>query len=66
MSFTDNPIADFNRYMCEQQRQMDKLPKCYECGDPITDEWCFEMNGYFICEQCLKDNHRKSVEDVIE
>ena len=66
MYYTDNPLADFNRYDAEQERHRQKLPKCSDCGEPITDEYCFEFGGYYICEECLRDNHRKSVEDVIE
>ena len=66
MSYTDNPIADFNRWDEEQTKWLDKLPKCAECGEPIQDEECFEINGELICPECLKHNHRKWTEDYIE
>jgi len=66
MPYTDNPLADFNAHMCEQERQLNKLPKCYECGEPITDEFCYEINDECVCEKCLNDNHRKLVEDIVE
>ena len=66
MCWTDDPIADFNRHEAEQQAELDKLPVCYECGEPIQDEECFEINDELICPECLKDNHRKKVEDYIE
>ena len=65
MYYTDNPLSDFARHDAEQQAQLDKLPKCSECGYPIQEEYCWEMNGEYICERCLKDNHRVSTEDVI-
>ncbi len=66
MSWTDDPLADFYRHEAEQQKLLDKLPICYECGEPIQAEDCYEINDELICPECLKDNHRKKVEDLIE
>ena len=66
MYHTDNPLADFNRHDAEQERKRQQLPICYECGNPITDEYLYEINGEYICSECLESNHKKSVEDVIE
>ena len=63
---TDNPLADYDRHMREQQRQIDKLPKCYECGESITGELCYEFNDEYICSESLRNNHRKWVEDIVE
>lgn len=64
MLFTDNPIADFDRYCNEQQKELDRLPECCECGEKIMDEYCFEVNGEYICERCMEE-HKKSVETLI-
>ena len=64
MYYTDNPLADFNRYDAEQERKRQQLPKCYECGEPLTDDWCYEIDGEYICEECLNNNHRKRVENI--
>lgn len=66
MHYTDNPIADYNRYDADQQMELERLPVCAECGHPITDEQCFEFNGELICEECLENNHQKNTEDFIE
>lgn len=65
-SRTDDPIADFNRYEEERQAKLEKLPKCDECGEYIQDDCLYEFNDTLICEECLKDNHRKLTEDYIE
>lgn len=36
MSWTDDPVADFDRYDAEQQ--LDSLPVCECCGEPIQQE----------------------------
>ena len=66
MPWTDDPIADYDRYDAEQSRRLDSLPRCSECDHPIQDEECYEFNDELICEKCLNDNHRKWVEDYVE
>ena len=66
MSYTDNPIADFDRWDAEQTKQLKRLPKCAECREPIQDEECFEINGELICPECLQNNHRKWTSDYTE
>lgn len=66
MFYTDNPVHDFWKHDQEQQERLKKLPKCYECGERIQDEHCYEINDEYICERCMNENHRKWVEDLIE
>jgi formylmethanofuran dehydrogenase subunit E len=63
---TDDPVADYDRYDAQVQSELDRLPKCSECGNPIQDEECYEFNDELICEGCLIDNHRKWVEDYVQ
>lgn len=66
MSWTGDPLADFDRYDAEQQRELDKLPKCSYCDEPIQDDCYFEINGECVCEECLNEHHKKLVEDYIQ
>ena len=67
MSWTGDPIADFNRYDAERQRAEDRLPVCCECGEPIqTDEYYEFDAGKYICPECLDANHKHYTEDYIE
>lgn len=63
-------IPDYNelldRHEAEQQRQLDKLPKCDYCGEPIADDFLYDINGDVICEECLKDNFRKPVDYYVK
>lgn len=65
MYYTDNPVADFHRYDAERQAEIERLPICSECDERIQDEYCFEINGEYICEHCMEENHRKAVEDIL-
>ena len=63
---TDDPLADFDRWDAEQQATLNKLPKCAECGEPIQDDYCYEINDECVCPDCLDYNHKHWVEDYIE
>lgn len=62
---TDNPVADAERYYNDKEKELEKLPECDECGDPIQDECCYEINKKYICEKCLNANHRVFTENLI-
>ena len=64
--YTDDPAADYDRYSEEQDKQLQKYPQCSICDTYITDDYLYEINDEFVCEECLKDNFRKNVEDYIE
>ena len=55
MFYTDDPIADYERYDAEQQAQLDKLPKCCECKEHIQQEDAVCFKGKYICDECLED-----------
>jgi formylmethanofuran dehydrogenase subunit E len=63
MTFTDDPIADFERHDAEQQAKLDKLPLCEYCEEPIQSDYYYEIGNECICEDCLNDNFRKEVEE---
>lgn len=65
MMWTDDPVADAERHIAEQERRLDKLPECSECGEKIQDEYCFEINDEYICEHCMDENHKKAVDDIV-
>jgi formylmethanofuran dehydrogenase subunit E len=60
LSVSDDPIADFNRYDAYQQQQLDRLPKCDDCGEPIQDDY-YRINGCNICSECL-ENYKMTIE----
>lgn len=65
MILTDDPLADFDRYDRQQEEWLNSLPVCDCCGEPIQDEYCYEINGDLICEDCLDMHFRKAVDDII-
>ena len=66
MFYTDDPVKDHDRYQDEQDKQLQKLPKCSICDYHIQDDYLYEINDELICESCIKDNFRKNVEDYMD
>lgn len=62
MSYTDNPIADFEAWDAEQKKELDKLPVCNFCCDPIQDDHYYLINGDNVCHECLENEFRKDVD----
>lgn len=50
----------WERHDAEQERELQKLPKCDKCGAPLQDEYYYEIEGECICEKCLNKHYRKS------
>lgn len=63
---TDDPVADFDSWDEEQQRQLAKLPKCAYCGEPIQDDKCYLINDELVCPECLEREHEKRTDDFVE
>ena len=61
-----DPLADFDRYSAEEERELDKRPKCSDCGEPIQDEKFYLINDEFICLTCMEDNYLCWTEDYID
>lgn len=53
-------------YDAERQNELDRLPECSECGNPIQDEHCYEINGELICPDCMEENHKKRTDDYCD
>ena len=66
MRKTGDPIYDYEMYSMEQEKQLQKLPRCSECDEPIQSEHCYEINDELICPKCMESNHKKWVEDYVQ
>lgn len=65
MQYTDDPPSDWDAYCREQERFAALLPHCEECGCRIEDDFTYDFDGYYICEECLIRNHRKHTTDLV-
>jgi formylmethanofuran dehydrogenase subunit E len=53
MNIPDN-YDRWKQHDAEQQAKLDKLPKCFECGEPIQDEYGYEFDKGFMCADCCE------------
>ena len=55
MPYTSNPINDFLARDAEQEMQLEKLPICTSCGEPIQQDDAVCFGGVHWCDECLDD-----------
>lgn len=66
MRYTDDPPGDWDAHCIEQDKLMELLPYCDECGERIEDEFLYDFDGCLVCEECLERNHKKFTTDLME
>ena len=66
MYYTDDPERDFLRHDAKKQKELERLPKCAECGERVQDDHYYLINDEVICPDCLEANYRKDVQDWFE
>ena len=66
MAWTDDPVADWDRHCLEQEKQMEKLPTCANCGEKIMEDYYYEIEGVQVCPDCMDSDYRRSTADYIE
>ena len=55
MYYTNDPVADAERYYADREKQLESRPICEHCGEHITDDFMFEINGFNVHEDCITD-----------
>ena len=65
MSYTDDPIADFDARDRKEAEWLASLPRCANCDEPIQDDHFYMINDEPICPDCLESDYRKRTEDYI-
>lgn len=65
MSWTDDPVADFERHDRAQAQRIARRPRCSYCDEHIQDDELFDIEGELICHKCLNQHFKKNTEDYI-
>lgn len=63
--WTDDPVADFDRFDRMQQKELEQRPVCADCGEPVQEDYFYLINDEVICTNCLESGYRKPIEDYI-
>ena len=48
-----------------EQEWLDSLPICEECGEPIQEDHCYNIDGEILCEECLKERYRVRTSELM-
>ena len=67
MLYTDDPVKDFERHDREQERLLERLPVCDDCGDRINEDYYFavttDCGTDILCEECMNHRYRRNTEN---
>lgn len=44
----------FEAHERQVERRLARLPVCRKCGEPITSEWAYDIDGLW-CESCYEE-----------
>lgn len=50
----------------EQQRRLDRMPRCCHCGEAIQDDDLFDIFGGLYHIECAEDEFMRGVEAYME
>lgn len=60
MSYTDDPLMDFERWDRAQNELLEGLPVCDHCDNPIQSDY-YEINDSIICEDCMETHYKRYI-----
>lgn len=61
MYIPDNYDA-WKSHDAEQQRLLERLPRCSLCDEPITEDYAYYIEGEWICCGCMESEFKREVE----
>lgn len=62
MYIPDNYDA-WKAHNAEEERWLASRPICEICGEYITDDYGYRINGELICAECLDDGYKERIQD---
>lgn len=65
MSYCPDNYSQWEEHERQQEDWLEKRPRCGFCDERIQDDFCYEINGEYVCEDCLDTHFLKAVDDII-
>lgn len=62
MSYVADNYDLWEAYDRKQAQQLEKLPVCADCREPIQQEDAVFYHGDWLCDDCI-DSYRRSTEE---
>ena len=63
MFYTDDPVKDFERHDRAQEKLLEQLPICDDCGKRIGEDYYFDIDAEILCEDCVIERYRRNTND---
>ena len=66
---TDINTAALERRELDEAQREARCPVCDHCGEPITGEYYYDVDGELMCEECFDEwceDFKKNVDDYWE
>lgn len=62
----DRVLYDLYRHERDQQKELDRLPKCDYCGQPIQENHFYIIEDEKFCKHCMKEQFQVRTSDYTE
>lgn len=59
---TYDPARDEAEHYAAGMKWQESRPVCSFCGYNITEDYCYKIRGWTICQRCI-DDCRESIEE---
>lgn len=66
IGFFDVALKEADRRDREEAEWLKRCPKCEKCGEPIQDDFLFDIGGELYHVDCAEELFRKSANDYID
>ncbi len=64
--YSDDPVADFDRWDAEQNAWLESRPKCAHCDHEIQDDRLLNINGELYHMDCADEAFGEWTEEHME
>lgn len=64
--YTDDPVADFDRWDADQYRRQKRHPRCAHCDEYVQNTRYYLINDSVICPDCLEIDFGHDVDEYID
>ena len=61
MNELEDNYSMWKRHDDQLQAELDRLPRCEHCGEPIQDETAVQFNDSLFCFGCIKEYYTVEV-----
>lgn len=66
MDYIPDYADQYAAHEARQERELARYPKCDCCEEHITDDHFYDIDGFIVCESCLKDNYRRNTSNYVD